>query len=63
MKLWRKMGNKSVVKTEDGYTLLTGRQFKHHQQMLSGMKYAGSDLLQSLCKKTPYVSRYVEEKQ
>lgn len=63
MKLWRKMGYKVVVKTEDGFTLLSGRQFKYRQQMLSGMKDIGSVLLQSLCKKTPYVSRYVKEEQ
>lgn len=59
MKLWRKMGNKVVVDN----ILLTGRQFKYRQQMLSGMKDIGSALLQSLVAKTPYVSRYVKEEQ
>lgn len=61
MKLWRKMGNKVTLKGAD--KPLTGRQFKHHQQILSGMKDVGSTLLQSLVSKTPYVSRYVKEEQ
>jgi len=59
MKLWRKMGNKVSVEG----VVLTGRAFKYRQQMLSDMKDIGSNLLQSLVNKTPYVSRYVKEEQ
>ena len=59
MKLWRKMGNKVTLKGAD--KPLTGRQYKYYQQVLSGSKSLGGDLLQQMVGKVPYVSPYVKE--
>lgn len=52
MKLWRKLGNKIVVKDQEGNDIrLTGRQVKHQHQLLNSGKSEGSKLLISLIKR------------